>query len=103
MTSTVLTGIESAAAPSLIAALQAFNQFETDIGTDPLQWAVKVPSAKLKFLGTLGLQLQPLIGAEVLAGEAVINTTTAGWITKLKALSAPTSTTTSASAPAIPA
>ena len=86
MTDPVVTQIEAAAAPSLIAALQAFNQFETDIGTDPLQWAVKVPAAKLKFLGTLGLQLQPLIGAEVVAGEGVINATTAGWITKLQAL-----------------
>lgn len=90
MTNPVVTQIEAAAAPSLIAALLAFNQFETDIGTDPLQWAAKVPPAKLKFLGTLGLQLQPLIGAEFVAGEAVINTTTAGWITKLQALKAPT-------------
>lgn len=82
----------AAAAPSLVTALEAFNQFETDIGTDPLQWAVKVPAAKLKFLGTLGLQLQPLIGAEVVAGESVINATTAGWITKLKALPAPGTT-----------
>lgn len=89
MTDTAVATIEAAAAPSLISALQAFNQFETDIGTDPLQWAVKVPAAKLKFLGTLGLQLQPLIGAEVVAAEAVINTTTAGWITKLQALKAP--------------
>lgn len=76
----------AAAAPSLISVLEAVNQFESDIGTDPAQWPVKVPAAKLKFLGTVGLQLQPLIGAEVLAGEAVINSVTASWITKLQAL-----------------
>jgi hypothetical protein len=92
MTNPVVIQLEQAAAPSLIAALQAFNQFEADIGTDPLQWAVKVPAAKLKFLGTLGLQLQPLIGAEVVAGENVINTTTSKWITSLQALSAQKST-----------
>lgn len=78
----------AAAAPSLIAAIQAFNQFETDLGTDPAQWPLKLPAAKLKFLGTLGLQLQPLIGAEVIAGENVINATTASWIAKLQALKA---------------
>jgi hypothetical protein len=86
MTDPVVTSIEAAAAPELIAALQAFGQFETDLGTDPAQWPLKLPAAKLKLLGTLGLQLQPLIGAEVVAGENVINTTIAGWITKLQAL-----------------
>lgn len=56
------------------------------MGTDPAQWVLKFEPAKLKALGALGLLLQPLIGAEVVAGENIINTTTAGWITKLEAL-----------------
>jgi hypothetical protein len=88
MTDPVLTAAETAAAPAAIAALQAIQQFETDIGSDPEQWPLKVPAAKLKLVGTLGLQLQPLIGAEVGAGEGILNTTLAGWITKLQTLAA---------------
>lgn len=80
--------ILKAAAPSLIAAIDIFSQFETDMGVDPLQWALKFEPAKLKALGALGLLLAPLIGAEVVAGENVINTAVAGWKTKLQAISA---------------
>jgi hypothetical protein len=85
---TAETQVVAAAVPELVAALQAFSQFETDVGTDPTQWPVRFPAAKLKFLGTVGLQLQPLIGAEVTAGEGIINSTTAGWIAKLQSLAA---------------
>jgi hypothetical protein len=78
-----------AAAPSLIAALQAVNQFEVDIGTDPTKWVVTVEPAKLKLLGNLGLLLPGLVTSEVGAAEGVINSTTAGWITKLKAIETP--------------
>jgi len=75
-----------AAAPSLISALQALQQFETDMGTDPLQWAAKFPGAKLKLLGTLALQLPTIATAEGAALENVINTTTNSWIAKLQAI-----------------
>jgi hypothetical protein len=78
--------ILKAAAPSLIQAIAIFNQFETDMGTDPAQWPLKFMPAKLKAVGALGLLVQPLIGAEVVAGENVINTTTAGWVTQLQAI-----------------
>lgn len=96
---TAETQVVAAAVPELVAALQAFSQFEADVGTDPEQWPARYPAAKLKFLGTVGLQLQPLIGAEVSAGESVINTTTASWITKLQALAA-AAATAKTSAPA---
>jgi hypothetical protein len=77
-----------AAAPSLISAIEAIQQFETDIGTNIAQWPVTIPAAKLKLLGNLALLLPGLETSEVTALGTVINTTTAGWITQLKALSA---------------
>lgn len=78
-----------AAAPSLIAALQALQQFETNMGPNPLLWAANYPGAKLALLGALALQLPQLATAEGGALETVINTTTSSWITKLQALSKP--------------
>jgi hypothetical protein len=80
--------ILAAAAPALINALQAIQQFETDLGPNPANWVVNLPGAKLKLLGTLALQLPTIATAEGAALNTVINTTTAGWITKLQALSA---------------
>jgi hypothetical protein len=84
--------ILAAAAPSLITALEALQQFETDMGPDPLAWVAKYPGAKLKLLGTLALQLPQIAAAEGGALETVINTTTSSWITKLKALPVPGAT-----------
>lgn len=75
-----------AAAPSMIAALQAIQQFETDIGPNPAMWVANLPGAKLKLLGALALQLPELATSEVTGLETVINTTTSGWITKLQSL-----------------
>lgn len=77
-----------AAAPSLIAALQAFKQFETDMGP-ATQWVVNYPGAKLKLLGALALQLPEIAIAEGSALETIVNTTADGWITKLQALAKP--------------
>ena len=84
-----------AAAPSLISALDIFSQFETDLGTDPALWALKFGPAKLKAVGALGLLVGPLIGAEVVAGEGVINSAVAGWKSKLQAIEASTAVTAS--------
>ena len=78
-----------AAAPSLIALLQAVQQFEVDMGPNPLLWPVNYPGAKLKMLGSMALQLPAIATAEGAVLETIVNTTTAGWITKLQALSAP--------------
>ena len=74
-----------AAAPSLIAAIKAIQQFETDIGTDISKWPLTVPAAKLKLLGALALLLPGLETSEVSALGTVINTTTSNWITQLEA------------------
>lgn len=78
-----------AAAPSLISALQAVMQFETDLGTDPTKWVETLEPAKLKLLGNLGLLLPGLVTAEVGAGMGVINATAQGWVTKLQAIAKP--------------
>jgi hypothetical protein len=75
-----------AAAPTLILALKAIQQFETDVGPNPAQWVLTVEPAKLKLLGALGLLLPGLEGSEVSALGTIINTTTSGWITQLEAL-----------------
>lgn len=75
-----------AAAPSLIAAIEAVQQFETDMGTNIAEWPQTIPAAKLKLLGALGLLVPGLETSEVAALGTIINTTTAEWITKLKAL-----------------
>jgi hypothetical protein len=80
---------EQAAIPTAIAALQAFQQFETDLGTDPTKWALNYPGAKLKFLGTLSLQLPVLAQAESGALMGAANTQISSWITTLKAAQTP--------------
>lgn len=75
-----------AAAPSLIKAIQAVQQFETDIGTNVALWPMTVPAAKFKLLGNLALLLPGLEASGVTAAENIINDTTSGWITKLQAL-----------------
>jgi hypothetical protein len=74
-----------AAAPSMIAALKAIQQFETDMGP-ATQWVANYPGAKLKLLGALTLLIPQVAIAEGGALETIINTTTSGWITKLEAI-----------------
>jgi hypothetical protein len=92
-----------AAIPTAIAVIQAAQQFETDIGTDPSKWVLTVGPAKLKLLGNLGLLLPPLEVAEGSALQGIINTTGDGWIAKLKAAQAPASTSTTQTPPPAPA
>lgn len=76
----------TAAAPSLIAAIQAIQTFFATIGTDPQQWPVKLLPAQTILLGQLGLQLPALAQAEVGAGFSAADAVMNGWIAKLKAL-----------------
>lgn len=75
-----------AAAPSLITALKAFQQFEIDMGPDPLKWVTNYPGAKLKQLGTLALLLPEIATAEGAVLQNFIQATTSDWIAKLQAL-----------------
>lgn len=77
--------IEQAAVIPLIAVLQALKQFNNDLGPDPTKWALTLPGANLRLMGTLGLQLPVLAGAEVAAVQGLLNTQVDTWISKLQA------------------
>jgi hypothetical protein len=76
-----------AAAPALIAALQAIQQFSTNIGANPADWPAKVPGAFQVLLGTVQLQLPVLVTAEAGVLQTDVNTKVAGLISQLQALS----------------
>jgi hypothetical protein len=78
-----------AAAPVLISVLQAMEQFVADMGPDPAQWVLKYPGAKLKLVGTIGLQLPALAIAEGAVAQSAANSLFAGWIKDLQGLAAP--------------
>jgi hypothetical protein len=78
-----------AAAPSLISALQAVQQFIGDMGTDPTKWALNFPGAELKLVGQLDLLLPGLLNAEGGAVETAINAKISSGIAALQALSKP--------------
>lgn len=75
-----------AAAPSLIAALQAIQQFNADMGTNPASWVANYPGASLKLVGTLQLELPALVTAEAGALQADINTKIGSAISSLQGL-----------------
>ena len=79
--------IVAAAEPTAVAVLKAMQAFIANLGTDPLQVAVKFPGAAQIFLGTVEMQLPALASTEFSALQAEVNTKIAAWITKL----APTS------------
>ena len=79
-----LTPIEQAAIPSAVALLQATQTFIDNMGTDPMQWTVKFPGALVALQGAVMLQAPLLANAEGAAISAQVNSTVAGWITKLK-------------------
>jgi hypothetical protein len=88
MTNPIIAEIEAAAAPSLIAVLQALQQFDAAMGNDPLQWPVKYPGAKLILAGTVMSQLPTLAQAEGGVVTSSLNSVYAGWITKLQSIGA---------------
>jgi len=74
-----------AAAPAIIAALKAIEQFSVNIGTDPTQWAVKVPGAFQVLLGTIELQLPVVAAAEAGALQTDVTAKINALIAKLPA------------------
>lgn len=76
--------IAAAAAPSLIAVLQAIQAFNTNIGAIPSEWPIKVPGALTILLGTVQMQLPTLASAEASTLQAEVNAKLAGWITSLQ-------------------
>lgn len=88
MTDAVATQALRAASPAFIAALEAFQQFVADMGSNPEAWALNYPGAKLKFLGAVTLQAPALATAEAGAFEQFLNTQTSSLIEKLKQIQA---------------
>lgn len=86
MTNPVVTQIESAAAPSLIAVLQAVQTFVSNIGTNPAEVAAKFPGALQVLVGTIEMQLPSLASAEFTSLQGAVNTRIGSWISSLNAL-----------------
>lgn len=80
--------IVQAAAPSLIAVLQAIQTFVTNLGTDPAQVAAKFPGALQVLLGSVELQLPALASNEFQALQTSANARIAAWISSLQAQAA---------------
>lgn len=77
--------VVTAAAPALIAALEAIQTFVGNLGTDPAQVAIKFPGALQVLLGTIELQVPALATAELGALQTEVNGKIAALIAKLKA------------------
>ena len=74
----------AAAAPSLVAVLQALQTFITNLGTDPATVAIKFPGALQVFLGTVEMQAPTVAAAEITALQTAANSKIAAWITELQ-------------------
>jgi hypothetical protein len=79
---------EQAAIPSAIQIVEALQAFFTNLGTDPTQWAVKLPGAAQVLLGTVELQGPALAIAEAGALGTAVNTKLAAWLSTLQAAQA---------------
>lgn len=88
MSSTAPNPALVAAAPSLIAALQAVQTFVTNLGPDPTKWPLTGPGALQVLAGTLELQLPTLVNAEAGALTTALNTQIAGKIAQLQQIQA---------------
>lgn len=86
MTNPVATQIEAAAAPSLIAVLQAVQTFVANLGTDPARIPAKFPGALQVLVGSVELQLPALAVAELATLQGNANAKIASWISSLQKL-----------------
>ena len=80
--------IETAAIPTAVAILTAFETLLANIGTDPAQAVAKLPGAVEVFLGTVEMQFPSLAGAEIGAIETEGLSKVGALITKLNAAKA---------------
>jgi hypothetical protein len=76
--------IVAAGAPSLVAVLQALQQFLANLGTDPAQVALKFPGALQIFIGTAEMQLPVLASSEFGALQTAANAKIASWIASVQ-------------------
>lgn len=77
--------LEAAAAPSLIAVLQAVQTFLTNMGTDPSKWAATFPGALEVMLGSIELQAPGLVSAEAAALQSLVSAKLSSAISSLQA------------------
>lgn len=73
----------AAAEPALLAVLQSLQTFIANLGTDPLQVAVKFPGAVQVLLGNIELQLPVLAGSEFAALQGQVNAKLEAWVKQL--------------------
>ncbi len=75
----------SAATPALLAVLQALQTFIANLGTDPLQVAVRFPGAIQVLLGNIELQLPVLAAGEFSVLQQQVNAKIEDWKKQLQA------------------
>lgn len=73
----------AAAEPALLAVLQSLQTFIANLGTDPMQVAVKFPGAVQVLLGNIELQLPVLAGSEFAALQGQVNAKLEAWVKQL--------------------
>ena len=83
------SALEIAAIPTAISALQAVQQFASNMGVDPLQWVAKYPGSQLILLGTLQNLVPSLLVSEGGAVQAAVNAQIGSWITTLQKAQTP--------------
>ena len=88
MASPVVSALEAAAIPSAIAIIGQVQTFLANLGTDPLQVAVKFPGAVQVLVGSVELQFPTLAASEFGAVQAVAQSALSGWAAKLAAAQA---------------
>lgn len=89
--------VVQSAIPSLIAVLNAIQEFNKNIGPDPAQWPLRVPGAFTVLLGEVQMQIPALALAEGGALESDINAKLDQWKAQLQAPTRKLWITTSAS------
>lgn len=75
----------TAAAPAIVAVLQAAKQLITNLGADPAQIVAKAPGAFSVFVGTVEMQFPSLVSAELGAVQTDVNAKIDALIAKLHA------------------
>lgn len=75
-----------AAAPVLIADVQAIKQFVASMGPDPSKWVLNYPGAKLILVGTILQGLPELAQAEGTALDTAIGSHLDAVLAKLQGL-----------------
>ena len=77
-----------ALAPEAVAILKALEAFDATMGTDPTQWALRFPGAKLVLDGTILSEVPVLNQAAGALVMGALNGQYGKWIAELQKVSA---------------